>query len=156
MYIADKRSLHGWCEIIDLSAKHYEEMKTNEYFNDKSSLKGELPTDTRNALGSQDTWKEFREWQRRKYLLNFTCIEWFPAVVSCLQRSNNTTRKFAFLAAMVKSGQLFIWQAQLPLVRHHCFIVRAIAAYTSVFYPCCLAWHVANDEKGMSTKLIIS
>ena len=32
LYIADKRSPHGWCEISDLSAKHVNEMKEGDYF----------------------------------------------------------------------------------------------------------------------------
>ena len=32
LYIADKRSLHGWCEIVDLSEKHVEEMEKGDYF----------------------------------------------------------------------------------------------------------------------------
>ena len=117
---------------------------------DKSNLKGEIPADPRRSLGREETWKDFAEWQRRKYLLNFTCIEWFPTTVKCLQQANSTVRKFAFLATMVKSGQLFIWQAQLPLVKNHSFIYRAVAAYTSLFYPCSLAWYgdSARDSQG--------
>lgn len=147
LYIADKRSLHGWCEIVDLSAKHADEMGKGNYFKDKSSLKGELPADARRTLGEEKTWTNFTEWQRKKYLLNFTCVEWFPAVVSCLQQANNTMRKFAYLATIVKSGQLFIWQAQLPLVKNHSFMYRAVAGYSSMFYPSCLAWYGDSDDQ---------
>ena len=112
-------------------------------------MKGELPADARRTLGEEKTWTNFTEWQRKKYLLHFTCIEWFPAVVSCLQQANNTMRKFAYLATIVKSGQLFIWQAQLPLVKNHSFMYRAVAGYSSMFYPSCLAWYGDSDDQGM-------
>ena len=112
-------------------------------------MKGTLPADERRVLGDDKKWQDFEEWQRRKYLLNFTSIEWFPVTVSCVRQFNNTTRKFAYLATIVKSGQLFIWQAQLPLVKNHSFIYRAMAAYTSMFYPSCLAWYGKNGEQGM-------
>ena len=120
---------------------------------DKPNLKGEIPADPRRSLGQEKTWNDFTEWQRRKYLLNFACIEWFPATVSCLQQANSAVRKYAFLATMVKSGQLFIWQAQLPLVKNHSFMYRAVVAYTSLFYPCSLAWYGDGDNQG---RLLVS
>ena len=32
LYIADKRSLYGWFEILDLTTKHVQEMKEGKYF----------------------------------------------------------------------------------------------------------------------------
>ncbi|XP_028417403.1 general transcription factor 3C polypeptide 4-like [Dendronephthya gigantea] len=146
LYVADKQSPDGWCEIMDLSSRHFDEMKQGSFFKDKMSMKGELPSDFRHKVGNQDMWKEFSEWQRRKYLLNFTCIEWFPTTVDCLQQTTNVWRKFALFSTIVRSGQLFIWQAQLPLVKNHSFMHRTVAAYTSLFYPSCLAWYGDNES----------
>ncbi|XP_046854609.1 general transcription factor 3C polypeptide 4-like isoform X2 [Xenia sp. Carnegie-2017] len=141
LYIADKQSLYGWFEVIDLNAKHLQEMKNNDFFVENESLKGELCPDERRSLGKKETWKEFNEWQRRKYLINFTNIEWFPATFSCLHKATNISYKFTFLATIVRGCQLFVWQAQLPLVKNHSHLYRAVAANTLLFNPCILAWY---------------
>lgn len=126
----------------------YNQINKIVIFEENESLKGELCPDERRSLGKKETWKEFNEWQRRKYLINFTNMEWFPATFSCLHKATNISYKFTFLATIVRGCQLFVWQAQLPLVKNHSHLYRAVAANTLLFNPCILAWYGTTNANG--------
>ena len=151
LFVAEKLA-NKWKEIFDLTKNHYKQLKTEEYFTANVSLKGKAPPDIRTIIGEEDTWNKFQEWKRRKYLLAFTCIEWCPFWMTCVNQANRTSSKFAFLATAVKSGQLFIWQGKLPLASADCSMTRVLAAQTGMHYPCSLAWSTVTAEGGMGVK----
>ena len=143
-YTSEKNT---WLEIVNLSELHSAQLKKEDFFKENLTMRGKIPPDLRVTVGSEGTWETFKEWQNQKYLSNFTCIEWCPEPITCPNALRKTKSKFAFLATVVKSGNLFIWQALLPLMEHSgSSVQRVLAANTSLFYPCSLAWSsVASD-----------
>ena len=137
-----------WKEITNLTESHYAQLTKEHYFVDNDIMKGKLPPDARTAVGNKKTWQSFQEWQRRKYLLHFTCIEWCPSAVICLNQVKNTLFKFVFLATTVKSGQLFLWNGKAPLTDSQTALNRVLATHTSMFYPCSLAWSTITATGG--------